>query len=724
MDLAPTLVLTQTFMRNSSLMLESLMVFRRGYFMSRSPYLRLALASFICLLGLFSFSVWRCTASEEAGLACFQFLEPPMSQLYLWSIFPRNQWLKFFTNLLTVVGGVIALVGVVSFLLRRVRTGLACVAILVAMVGETLVLLFYPVWMALAATGIAILVLIPLMGCLPASGRDELAQVKPPRTWEVYAFIPFAVLFTLLHFYLLNRLPANWDTEGCGLRQAFHHSWHGLMLHESGMHPITSAGLSWNFVYWLMGRVDEPDLYFLFSRYLSTGITTLKFLVLFLLLRKMAGTFSAFLGMAIIGFGPPEDWWSREPFLHQLPGLLALLIMWATMRALEMRRYRDFLLLAILDASARFFYPSVMFFGFMPITFFVTLLVFRWREWKGHTLKIAMLFTSVVFWVSWRTVARGLVTGYWAWLPPIEVPSHSTLPTTLAEKLSLIFLHNGLDVVKAIFAHQVNPTHWTVPLTWGASRSTTSIVLCLVIIALARIVRGRSGVIGLLMLLSLAWAIFPGLMTAVADRRIGVVFCVLIVIAAREAGYLASIMRADGWRSLAAFANVLLPVGLALYYAWMASSIHFEHPGGTPQQVVRGKMFREFMEDDALVFHVTGDGSCDVFSSLLRDLRARDCKTGWTYLTYSTAADMDSMLASPRLSRDLWAYRHTGLDRCLEAHQSRTWQRIIFLFSDAPNVDTIIARVQSLHPGGVLEKRSHTLQTGVEIRVFVYKVTK
>jgi hypothetical protein len=82
------------------------------------------------------------------------------------------------------------------------------------------------------------------------------------------------------------------------------------------------------------------------------------------------------------------------------------------------------------------------------------------------------------------------------------------------------------------------------------------------------------------------------------------------------------------------------------------------------------------------------------------------------------------MLANPTLSPDMWAYRETGLSKCLEQHKSRSWGKIIFLFADAPNVEATIARVQSLHPGGVLEQRSHTLETGVEIRIFVYKVTK
>jgi hypothetical protein len=705
-------------------MLDSLMAFRLGSFMVRCSYLKLIVGCFCSLLGLFALSVWQCTASEEAGLPCFNFLQPLMDHVVAWSVFPRAMRVVFFTRLMAIVGGIIGFIGLLSFLLRRVRTGVASLAILCALAGETLVLLSYPVWMALSATGVALVVVTLLMGRLPASGQDELAHVPPPRTWEVYAFIPFAIVFILVHFYLLNRIPATWDTEGCGLRHAFHHSFHGLMLHESGMHPISTAGFSWNFVFWLMGHVDEPDLYYLFTRYLSTGITALKFLVMFLLLRRMSGSFPAFLGMGILGFGPPEDWWSREPFLHQLPGLLALLIIWATMRAFDRRRYRDFLLLTFLDAISRFFYPSVLFFGFMPIAFFMTLLVFRWHEWKRHTPKILLLFFAVLFWASWRTIARGVVTGYWAWLPPIEVPSHTRLPTTLWEKLSQIFFRNGLDVVTAIFGHQVNPTHWTVPLTWGVSRSTTSIVVSLVIVALARIVRGRSGAVGFLLLLSLLWAIFPGLMTPVADRRIGVVFCILILIAAREAGYLASVMQADGWRSLSRFVKVVLPTGLALYLAWIGSSVHFEHRGGTPQQVVRGQMFRPFLEDDALVFYVTGDGKCDVFSSLYRDLLSRDCRSGWTSTTYATAPEMESMLANPTLSADMWAYRETGLSKCIEEHKSRSWRKIIFLFADVPNVEATIAQVQNLHPGGVLEQRFHTLETGVVIRTFVYKVTK
>jgi hypothetical protein len=72
----------------------------------------------------------------------------------------------------------------------------------------------------------------------------------------------------------------------------------------------------------------------------------------------------------------------------------------------------------------------------------------------------------------------------------------------------------------------------------------------------------------------------------------------------------------------------------------------------------------------------------------------------------------------------MWAYRETGLSKCIEQHKSRSWGKIIFLFADASNVEAMLAQVQRLHPGGILEQRSHTLETGVVIRIFVYKVTR
>jgi hypothetical protein len=688
-----------------------------------SSYFKLALLSFLSLLGLVVAAVVQCAASQRMAEPCLGYLEPFVDQLFAWSAFPRYMRWVYFKKLLGSIGVVIGCIGLLSFVTRRPRSGLLSVALLCAMVGETLVLMSYPNWLSLSATAVATFVIALSMGRLPASSAHEVATVEPPRMWEALAFIPFAIVFTLIHFYVLNRIPGNWDTEGCVFRFAFHQSFHGVMMHEAGMHPLTSLGMVWNVLHWLMGRIDEPDLYYLFTRFLSTGVAAVKFLVIFLLLRRISGPFPAFLGMAILGFGPPEDWWSREPGMHQLPGLLALLILWAAIRAYEHRRYRDFFLLALLDASTRLVYPSGMFFGFAPLTFFGLLIIFRWHEWKRHIPKVVILFAGVAFWVSWRTVAHGLMTGYWAWQAPFEVPSHAMLPTSLFVKFRTIFFDHGLDAATTIFAQQVNPSHWTWPLTWGVSRSTTSIVVILIVVAFARILRGRSGAIGLLLLISVGWSLVPGLVTAVADRRIGAVFAILIVMAAREAGYILSVLEADGWRRLSRVIKVGLPPVVAMYLAWISSTMHFEHKGDTPPQVVRGQLFRQFIEDDALVFYVTSDGNCDVFSSLYQDIKSRNCKTGWTTSTYSSSPELPALIEKPEISRVMWPYRQTDLAQCLEQHQ-KPWNKIIFLFADNNGTRSFIEQVRSQHPGGVLETRSQTLETGFVVKVFAYKVDK
>jgi hypothetical protein len=288
-----------------------------------------------------------------------------------------------------------------------------------------------------------------------------------------------------------------------------------------------------------------------------------------------------------------------------------------------------------------------MFLAFAPPMFFALLVLFRHKEWINQIPKMLLMIPGLTFWLGWRTIARGLQRGDWTLLPPLDVPPHFA-PTTLADRLSFL-AKNATDLFSSTFLYQVIPTHWTTPLSLPPMRCVTSLVVILSLLAFGRMIRGRSGQLGLLLAVALFWTLFPGLMTEVAARRVGVSFVVLTLIAIREAHYLTELLFVDGNQILVRVLRWMLPAVTCLYFTWIASAIHFSEVGGIPAQVVRGKMMREALEDDALVVFLSGVPNCDTFFSLYRELKSRSCRTAWVYADYEGSPDTRTLIEAPAI---------------------------------------------------------------------------
>jgi hypothetical protein len=687
--------------------------------MKRSNQFFLFVLAFLLAAGLFYGFTQTCLSEQADGIACLEPLRPYITPILLsferFRVFPFEYYQPVFGSVL----GLLLLGSAVSLLLGKRRLALLLFLPVLPTAAEGAILLHrVTLGVSLHFVGFFFLCLVFL--------KFPKADTEPPRSpqWrlaELAGFFVFVSFLTVLRFYLLNRVPSGWDTEVCPDRHHFFRSLPDLMHHEAGWSPQTSLGLFWLGMNFLLGNLDEPDNYYLYTRLLGTGLSILKFTLMFCCVRSLFGVFPAFLSMALLGFGPPEDWWSREPNYHHIPGIMAILILWVSARAVESRRWRDFILLTILTGLSRFLYPSGLFLAFIPLTYFSLLTLFKWSEWKKHLLKVSFLSLGIAFWYLWRSIGRWNQYGTWEVLPPFEVPSHSALPPGLFDKLYVIFIRNGVDLLTALFVHQVHSTHWTVALTIDPMRSVTSIAVVLGVIALARIFMGKSGQIGLLLLVCIAWTVMPGLTTEIADRRIGASFAILIALVSREAGYLAELCRENGGRFVSWLIKLLLPVSTALCLAWIGANLRFRTTEGEPHQVTRGQLFRESLQDGALAVYLTGENICESFYGVYRELKKRDCRTAWEQPEYEGKFNIQKAIENPGLNTGSWVYTMTDLSSCV-GRLPQKWNRVVYMMNESQDTPKQLEQLRARYPNGVYQEKEKRQSEAVHYKIFTYTV--
>jgi hypothetical protein len=659
-------------------------------------YYALALLIPIVLVRLFSLS---CLQSEAAGELCVSWMQP-----FIQSLLPLHQRLgdhpKFLYNSqFPWYGGSLVLLGGLAFARRQFRSSVFWFLAVLPVLGEWASLIGEPRYaLIFHLSGLFLISLFWLLSRGIDTRADEVPRL---RYWEIGVFSVLAFFVTSLRFYALNRIPWNWDTELCNFRlfaSSFPHIWG----HESGWAPQTSTGFSYLIINRLIGHFDEPDLYYLYHRMVGCLLSLLKVSVLFLFLRLHVGRFAAFFGASILSFGPPEDWWARVPNFHHWPGILTVLVVWASINAMERKTWSSFILLSLLSATTRFVYPSGMFMVGVPLTFFGSLLLFRWSEWKSHTGKIAVLLVGVVIWVEWLSVCRALLLGRWEALPPLFIPSHSDMPGGIFNKVWHIVVENGADLFSNLYYKQVISTHWTVALTPAPWKSMPSVVAILSVVAAARMIGQRRDAISWLLLISLAFCALPGISSSVADRRIGCMFVLLIIIASREAAWLANFMRRTTGDGPVRVLEISTPIALGAYLALLSSLILFSNPPGIPRQVAIGKVFQNHIKDDWLLVDLSGQMQCDTFMSVSRTLKERDCRAAFTSAKFEGEHQALKMIEQPRFDKREWWYadpRLSELSKCVD-WPTRAWKGVTYVITNTPEAATYVAKLRERYPQG------------------------
>lgn len=667
----------------------------------KTPYIIVVLL--LAIVGSWFFSE-ACLRSEAAGVLCLSEATPFVEMLRpffpIFGTTPRTLYAQEIQWAVACIG----LVSLVSFIRRRFRAGFFWLFATLPVLGEG-----YALASNLTMTLVCHLSAVTLLILFWFASKTEDKQPSEPssyRAWELGAFAVLILGLFFMRFYALNRIPAGWDTETCIYRNVVA-TWHRIWAHEAGWHPQASCGLTWLIMNKFLGHYDEPDLYYLLHRFLGSFLSVLKVGILFLFLRSQFGRFPAFLGAAILAFGPPEEWWSRAPNYHHFPGLVTVLIVWTTIRAMQNPTWPNFLFLSAISALSRFVYPSGMFMVLVPISFFGSLLVFQWSQWKGHFFKISSLLFGISFWMIWLSIMQSTFYGNWRWVPPVVVPSHSELPPSLWEKFHHIVVVNGADLLSALFYTQVNKTHWTFPQTSQPWRSVTSVVVVLVILAIARMIGRRRDKISWLLIIASGIAALPGVTSSVADRRIGSIFVLLIILAAREAGWLFDYMKGTMSSAVVRPLQVLLPIALGGYLAVNSATNFFFTTPGVPRQVALGKVFRENVRENELLIDLTGQLNCDLFYSVGREMATRGCGAGFVSSYYQGDFQPTLLIENPRFDPANWWYSATEFKRCTD-WPTRKWRGATFMITETGNKTTTakwIELLQQRFPQGTLELR-------------------
>lgn len=644
-----------------------------------------------------------CLQEEAQGQICVSWLDPLIQKLRYVLMKLGDHPKYFYNKQFPWYLGFVGMVALLSFVRYKIRPGIFWTLTALPVLGEWASLLGEKDYaLALHLSG---LTLIALFWFFSRNSDDYEDSVPPMRYFEIVLFAALIFVLLCLRFHALNRLPAGWDTELCIFR-LYAGSFNRWWQHESGWSPQTSTGLSWLMINRLIGNFDEPDVYYLYHRMVGCFFSILKVTVLFLFLRTYFGRFAAFFGASILAFGPPEDWWARVPNFHHWPGLLTVLVLWATINAMKKKTWKSFICLSLLTVTTRWVYPSGMFMVGVPITFFGSLLVFQWSQWKPHFWKICVLLVGVVIWVEWLSVCRALYLGRWEALPPIMIPSHSEMGGGLLSKLHQIFILNGADLFSNLFYKQIVSTHWTVALTTQPWRSMPSVVGLLVILSMARMIGERRDKITWLFVIALFFGALPGITSAVADRRIGAMFVILIIIAAREAAWVAHFMSRSTGRYFVRFLQISTPVVLGAYLAILGGAFLFFTTRGVPRQVALGKVFQQNIRDNYLLIDLTGQLRCDLFHAVYREIRSRDCKAGFVGSKYDGEFTPLKLIENPRFDKTEWWYAEkdvTEMHRC-EDWPTRSWEGATFIITEVRESDAWVEKLRQRYPNGTLER--------------------
>jgi hypothetical protein len=689
---------------------------------SERNYAYYALVLFIPvgLVWLFSQS---CLESEAAGQLCLSWMEPLIQPLrrVLNALGDHPKFL--YNKQMPYYCGFVAAVALLALVRKQLRPGIFWALAIFPILGE---------WSSLVAEKnnaiiyyLSGLFLIALFWFFSRRIDDYEDTVPPLRYSEVVIFLPLIGALLCWRFYALNRLPAGWDTELCIFR-SFASSFDRLWQHESGWAPQTSTGLSWLLINRLLGHFDEPELYYLYHRMVGCLLSVLKVAVLFLFLRMHFGRFAAFFGASILAFGPPEDWWARVPNFHHWPGLLTVLIIWATINAMQKKTWGSFIFLSLLSVTTRWVYPSGMFMVCVPLCFFGSLLVFQWSQWRPYVWRISSLMIGLAIWIEWLSVCRALYRGQWETLPPLYIPSHSEMPLGLLAKLYQIFVLHVGDLFTNLFLKQVSSTHWTVLMTPAPWKAMPSIVGILVLLAMARMIGQRRDKLTWLFVICLFFGALPGITSSVADRRIGAMFVVLIIIAAREAAWIAHFMQRTTGRSFVRTLQVLSPLVLGAYLATLSGAFFFFTTQGIPRQNAVGKIFQQHVRDNYLLVDLTGQLKCDLFQSLQRQLVASECRSAFVSSRYDGEFMPSKLIENPRFDKSEWWYSEKGLTKlsACEDWPTRKWEGATFVITESPHSESYTTQLQQRFPEGVLERVtiSYLPYQSEEVLIFTTKL--
>jgi hypothetical protein len=277
---------------------------------------------------------------------------------------------------------------------------------------------------------------------------------------------------------------------------------------------------------------------------------------------------------------------------------------------------------------------------------------------------------------------------------------------SLIDKLHHIFIENGADFFTEIFFKQISPSHWTTALTPQPWKVMPSVVGVLALLSLARFLGERRDRITWLILIALFFGALPGITSSMAERRIGAVFVLFIILAAREAAWLARFMERSAGRYFVSTLRVVTPVVIGAYLATLSGAYFFFTTRGIPRQQAIGKVFQDNVRDNYLLIDLTGQLGCDLFHAVHRQIKASDCKVSFVSSKYAGEFSALQLIENPHFDKNEWWYSEKGvtdLGVCTD-WPTRKWQGATFFITETKEANQWVEMLKQRFPNGKLEE--------------------
>lgn len=681
--------------------------------------------------------VWVSVRADEAGEMCLAGFAP----LIQW-IVESGRWLsRDPIHKGSILGWV--LFAVISLpaaggLITRKREGIRPALILaaggLAVLGQTS-LFTDLVWRGCALYGLAI-VMIVLWRFLPRSlgpglgdsrdsandsdTRDNFSQKRT--TFLVLEALCLALITTgtiLYYFYALNQLPADFEGEMSSY-MAISTSIDGLLKVNytvPGQHPL---GLFYFLFLYAAERTCGTTL--LAVRFVSAVVGVLLVNLFYGFLRRIGGVSVAIVGATLLAVNSVSITWGRQDFFpFSYPTLVVLALCWTTYLAVEMEKYRYFLLTALLMGATYHVFPSGQTGFLIPVGVATWHLLVTRGFARRCWWKMSAVALGVALWVMGLPISCYLATGTWRWLNPLALNRGKTLwslPTGEADLFERVgFLaqevwQNILGFTECLFIGNIWPVHQTI--FYGIpGRPTTYIsaaVAVLLVLGVVALVLSPRRKVSILLLCWIVVASLPGILSTQASaRRLTTIFPALFAVAALTAAGGFNTIHFLFGRHIGAACRVIGTGTMVAVLFLLHGTFYFRQSPHSPPSVNMARAMRPYLKPGTLVvtdIQLTYYTSSELTYMMLDELNRGDDPAVY-YL--AKPSDWPALAIWPQPDFNPWYYKYTFLEKRVPALKSRTeWNGITYLIQDVPENQRKIEILKELYPGASVAEEHHT----------------
>jgi hypothetical protein len=648
-------------------------------------------------------------SDDEAGKTSLDALGPLVEALSaVGGLLIERPWL-----LLDLVGTglIVALAVTVSVMWRRRDTGAARVttSAALALAGQLLLLHRSAAW----GTTLCVLALVF------ALTRQRRERTEPWSSQlvsgaEAAALLVVIVVAVGFRFFTLNRVVHYFEGElspylvGAADLQ-------GMLLANTAIHgPWAPLGLLFYLPIHL--AVSYAGTTVLAVRLASAAIGVATIVAAFLLARTVAGRSAGLTASLLLALDPLQIGWSRsDVHPHGVTAWPALLLAWATLRAIETRATGWFVALTVLMGLSWHQYPS----GQPAMLIPPLVLLIHAATHRGFARSVGWRWVLVALglgaWSVGYSVVHWLGTGRLAGLghyfhllgPRVAAEDPAVTPSLLRHAVD-----TGADLVKGIYVEIPHLFHQTFIPEIDPSlplRALPWLVAAFTVVGAAILLARLPSPRAVVMVVSVLCAVIPAALSDIAYvKRAAVLYPLLAIVAAVGiAALLAAVGASLGPRAMRTAVALLLACGLG----WTAISSHLwfsghRYPWGTPPEVViADAVGRQLRPTTVVITNFWDDYMPGKFTYLLLDdLRREELQPLVWYVTTSTSDDWPTLIAYPHGAVNAvfarpWYLLWSGLDESLRRIQvEREWRRVVYLIQEDEQTGDELERIRALCP--------------------------